>query len=156
MNDFESVSILTEKTGATFEEAKNAFEACGKDMLEAAVMLEKNKKAHAPAASCGAKYSGKFKNGARAAAESAGRFFNKLCVNTLKITGKKEYFSMPLIAAALLLLCLWEIVFPAAVISLLCGVCYTVCGPDFKNSVTLGITRPDSAGESGDNGFFGK
>ena len=41
MTDFENVSELVRKTGASFEEARYAYEACGKDMLAAAEMLEK-------------------------------------------------------------------------------------------------------------------
>ena len=41
MTDFENVSELVRKTGASFEEARYAYEACGKDMLTAAEMLEK-------------------------------------------------------------------------------------------------------------------
>ena len=44
MDDFENVSKLVSQTGSTFEEARYAYEACGKDMLAAAVMLEKAKK----------------------------------------------------------------------------------------------------------------
>ena len=39
MDDFENVSKLVSQTGSTFEEARYAYEACGKDMLAAAGML---------------------------------------------------------------------------------------------------------------------
>ena len=39
MTDFENVSELVRKTGASFEEARYAYEVCGKDMLAAAEMM---------------------------------------------------------------------------------------------------------------------
>lgn len=40
----ESVEMLRERTGATYEEAKEALEKCNEDMVEALIYLERNKK----------------------------------------------------------------------------------------------------------------
>lgn len=44
MSEYESVSELVNKTGASYNEAKYAYEACSGDMLAAIIMLEKAKK----------------------------------------------------------------------------------------------------------------
>lgn len=54
MEDFEKmeyVEKLREKTGVTYEEARNALEACGWNMLDAVVYLEKLGKVRAPSSS---------------------------------------------------------------------------------------------------------
>lgn len=45
--NLESVEMLRERTGATYEEAKEALEKCNEDMVEALVYLERNKKFNA-------------------------------------------------------------------------------------------------------------
>ncbi|MGN0368679.1 MAG: DUF4342 domain-containing protein [Wujia sp.] len=41
MENYEKVEKIREKTGVSYEDAKNALEACGYDMLDALVYLEK-------------------------------------------------------------------------------------------------------------------
>jgi hypothetical protein len=51
--NLESIDMLRERTGATYEEAKEALENCNEDMVEALVYLERNKKIKAePKAKC--------------------------------------------------------------------------------------------------------
>lgn len=42
--NLESVEMLRERTGATYEEAKEALEVCNEDVVEALIYLERNKK----------------------------------------------------------------------------------------------------------------
>ena len=48
MDQLEKVEKLREKTGVSYEDAKNALEACGYDLLDAIVYLEKLGKVKAP------------------------------------------------------------------------------------------------------------
>ena len=169
MNDFENVSELVNKTGASFEEARYAYEACGKDMVSAAVMLEKarcskNESTEDPWDS--AKQS--FRRNSRTAANCAGGFFRKLCRNNVRISGSREYFCIPVIAAVIIALLLWEIISPVVLISVFCGIRYTFTGPDISKDFVFGFSKPASAShsapeynyyqdnESCDNGFFNK
>jgi hypothetical protein len=45
--NLESVEMLRERTGATYEEAKEALEKFNEDMVEALIYLERNKKSNA-------------------------------------------------------------------------------------------------------------
>ena len=170
MNDYELVSELVSKTGATFEEARYAYESCGKDMLAAAIMLEKAKasKNNTSAKNSASAVKDTFRRNARTAADCAGGFFRKLCRNTLKISGTREFFSVPLIAALIAALFIWEILIPVVIISVFCGVKYTFTGPDFTENFTFGFEKPHSASDAShstaaeytyeqpvkDNGFF--
>ena len=50
MEQFEKVEKIVEKTGVTYEEAKEALAANGDDMLDAVIYLEKKGRANGPAA----------------------------------------------------------------------------------------------------------
>lgn len=171
MNDFENVSQLVNKTGASFEEARYAYEACGKDMVEAAIMLEKAKNNNYKRT----KYNDNLnsakqclRRNSRRAANFAGNFFNKLCRNSVSIAGSREYFRIPIIAAAICTLLLGEIIVPVVIISVFFGVTYTFFGPDFSKEFVFGFSKPVSAAQSAptytydqsdepcDNGFFNK
>lgn len=119
MTDFENVSELVRKTGASFEEARYAYEACGKDMLAAAEMLEK---AHYKNESINDMFRNarnNFRKGGRYAAGCAGNIFTKLRRNYVSIAGSREYFCMPVIAAALCLIFFGSFLVPVVLISLL-------------------------------------
>lgn len=153
MSDYENVSQLVSRTGATYEEARYAYEACGKDMLAAAIMLEKSMEAKKNKQNNTADYRHAWNNarseirsGARKAGAAAGGFFEKLCRNTLKVSGSREYFSVPLLAAVAIVLFLWEIAVPALIISFFCGIKFTFTGPDFKTDCVYGINKPESKG----------
>lgn len=171
MDDFENVSKLVNQTGASYEEARYAYEACGKDMLAAAIMLEK---AHGKGCA-GADYhetwnkaKESFKQNTKTAAGYAGGFLSKLCRNNVKITGGREYFSIPVIAALLIVLIFSGFCIPAFIISIFCGIRYTITGPDISKDFTIGFERPHSQPsepaqytyvqptENNDNGFFTK
>lgn len=48
MDKFEKIEKLRDKAGVTFEEAKNALEACDYDMIDAMIYLEKLGKVQSP------------------------------------------------------------------------------------------------------------
>ncbi len=48
MDNLEKVEKLREKTGVSYEEAKQALEACNYDVLDALIYLEKKGKVKAP------------------------------------------------------------------------------------------------------------
>ena len=48
MDKLEKVEKLREKTGVSYEDAKNALEACDYDLLDAIIYLEKLDKVKAP------------------------------------------------------------------------------------------------------------
>lgn len=169
MTDFENVSELVKKTGASFEEARYAYEACGKDMLAAAEMLEKAHYKNENPDGMFRNVRNNFRKGGRYAAGCAGNFFKKLCQNYVSVSGRREYFCMPVIAAVLCLIFFGELLVPVVLISLLFGVTYTFYGPDFSRKFVFGFIRPDplskpaptydykkSEEEPCDNGFFNK
>lgn len=59
------------------------------------------------------------------------RFFSMLCRNDVGVSRKSEIFHMPIIAFIALALLLWRISFIVILVSLFCGVEYTVSGEDF-------------------------
>lgn len=65
------------------------------------------------------------------------KFFLFICSNSIKISRSKPIFSVPIIAAILVVLILWELTIPAVLISLFCGVEYTLEGDDISEPKTL-------------------
>lgn len=63
--------------------------------------------------------------------EKIGRFFKIICNNTAVISGKKEYFRMPIIVFLLIMLLTAELSIPLFIITLFCGMEYTFTGEDF-------------------------
>lgn len=63
------------------------------------------------------------------------------CRNNITVSGSREFFSIPIIAFIAILFLGWEIAMPAAIISLFCGVEYTVNGEDFIDRKKLSF-RP--------------
>ena len=156
MDDFENVSKLVSQTGSTFEEARYDYEASGKDMLAAAVMLEKAKKKNCSSTTgasgqCASysdyqwdkdKFRQEFRRGARTAFDCTGGFISKLARNTLTVSGSRDYFTVPIIAAVICLILLWGGAIPVVLISLLFGIRYTFSGPDFSKEFVFGFSRP--------------
>ncbi|MGN0666396.1 MAG: hypothetical protein ACI4KF_07715 [Huintestinicola sp.] len=139
MTDFDFVCELVNKTGATFEEAKYAYEACGKDMLAAAVMLEKSQNAKKSRSSF--INTEAVKENSRKASNALVSFFRKVSRTSVKAEGSREYFSIPSLAAIIIAAILWEIALPAFIISLICGIRYTICGPDLAKDIIIGFTK---------------
>lgn len=139
--EFDKVSELVNKTGCSYEEAKYAYEACGGDMLSAIIMLEKAKKESGSGYYSYSDPKEKFKDNARRAAGKAGTVFAKLCRNDMKVVGRREYFSIPMIAAIILAAIIWEALIPIVLISLICGVSFVFTGPDLEKDITFGFTK---------------
>lgn len=145
MNEYEAVSELVKRTGAAYETAKYAYETCGGDLNNAAVMLEKARNNYAaavsgppvPANDLGAAV----RENAKKAAKEADGIFKKLCRNELKIINGRELFSMPLIAAVVLALILWQLMLAAVTVSLFLGTQYIFTGPDFNKDFVLGFPK---------------
>ena len=64
-------------------------------------------------------------------------FFKVICRNDISVSGKKEYFKLPVIAFLFISLAAAELAIPAIIISLFCGIEYTVSGQDFITQKTL-------------------
>lgn len=144
MNDFDNVSELVNKTGCTYEEARYAYEACNKDMLQAIIMLEKSKDAknnnkNEKAYKAADDMKQQFRKGVKQTAEYTRDGAYKLSRNNLIISDSKglEQFTIPLIAALIVGIIFFQIALPAIVISLFCGVSYTITGPDISKDIVI-------------------
>lgn len=145
MSEYESVSELVNKTGASYNEAKYAYEACGGDMLAAIIMLEKAKgiktekaydrSSENKAADIAGNVSAKAGKAINDGAKTAKVTLDKLCSKNVKISGNRDYCDMPLPAFVIIFAAGWSISVPAFVISLFCGVKYTISGKDAKDIV---------------------
>lgn len=167
MTDFENVSELVNKTGVSFEEARYAYEACGRDMLAAAEQLRKAHNKNSDFSDTLRNAQNNFRKGGRCAAECAGNIFGKLCRNYVIAAGKREYFSVPVLAAVICILLFGEVLVPVMLVSLFFGVTYTFCGPDFSKEFVFGFiksapvhkpapnsTYSETSDEYCDKGFF--
>ncbi|MGN0642102.1 MAG: hypothetical protein ACI4JJ_03060 [Huintestinicola sp.] len=141
MSEFEMISELVSKTGATYEEAKYAYETCGNDMLAAAIMLEKAQKEK--------KSKGSFDSGdiKRTAAENSRKtagyvrgFFAKVRRTSVRAEGKREFFNLPALVFLIAAIIMWEFAVPAILLSILCGVRYVISGPDIAKDIIIGFT----------------
>ncbi|MCM1578840.1 MAG: hypothetical protein NC078_08595 [Ruminococcus sp.] len=140
MNEYEAVSELVNRTGTSYNEAKYAYEASGGDMLSAVIMLERAKRAKteteaetvtAVRTDKAAAVNEAVKNGA----DKAERTLRKACGKRIKITGKRDYFDLPLPAFAVIFAAAWNVSVPAFVISLFAGVKYVISGEGAKDTV---------------------
>ncbi len=162
MSEYESVSELVNKTGATYNEAKYAYEACGGDMLEAVIMLEKAKRINLEKPVTGNAETAKerfadpgneaLNNGVK----KAGKAFGRACVKRVKVTGNRDYFDVPLPVFIAVFGLAWEFSMPAFIISLIFGVNYTISGEGAKDMV-ISLNRKqrqtaeNPAGDSANN-----
>lgn len=148
MDQFEKVERLVQKANVSYEEARQALENSGGDMLEAMILLEKSGKAKAPAQSVittqydsqhqytsvpaqveTSRKSHDAKEKAKDFGEKAKVFFRKaghfLSSNNLVMTRRGEVkIRLPLWAVLIVLLALWHITLIAFIISLFCGCSY--------------------------------
>ncbi len=154
MATLEQVEKLREKTSVSFEEAKNALDTCGGDLLEAIILLEKQGKVNAPVGggyynSTNNNTSGPEKeqttgscNNTERRGESFGQLlkrFGRFCVNVIK-KGNNNYFeatkegkvivSIPVTLLVIGLLFLFWIILPLLVIGLFFGYRYSFHGKE--------------------------
>lgn len=148
MTDYDKVCDLVSKTGAGYAEAKYALEACGGDMTEALIMLEKSQKAKSNTninkediKRCARNASDSLRRNCANAAGYAERTIRNHAHTTLKICGKREYLSIPLFAAIIIGVIFGEITVPAFIISLFCGIKYVLTGPNMEKDFVIGINK---------------
>ena len=148
MEMLEKVERLREKADVTYEEAKEALEQTGGDLLDAMVLLERRGKVKKPAQST---FSTEYEEQAEyikvkdtveeqeKSAPSFGRTIGRLFrgfirfirQTTFLVTREEEViFTMPTLVFALLLFFLWEVLAPVMVIALFFGIRYSFEGEE--------------------------
>ena len=148
MEMLEKVERLREKADVTYEEAKEALEQTGGDLLDAMVLLERRGKVKKPAQST---FSTEYEEQAEyikvrdtveeqeKSAPSFGRtigrmfrgFIRFIRQTTFLVTREEEViFTMPTLVFALLLFFLWEVLAPVMVIALFFGIRYSFEGEE--------------------------
>ena len=148
MDNFEKVEKLRERANVSYEEAKDALERCGWDVLDAMVLLEKQGKTSGPAkTSYSTDYDQqegyapvektvyneeKEKGRARRSFKSLVRDFIRICRdNAFVVTRKeREVFRVPVSILVLVVLLAWKLVLPAMIIGLFLGFKYSFEGKD--------------------------
>lgn len=152
MENLEKVEKIREKTGVTYEDAKNALEACNYDMLDAMVYLEKLGKVAAPNMSCyttGANAYTQASNEFARAQENysddckrtglghaidkfidwCGRVLKKSCETTFVVSREdKKLAEIPVLVLVLLLLFAFWVTIPLLIIGMFFGFKYNFRG----------------------------
>lgn len=171
MASMEHIEKLREKANVSYTEAKAALDACGDDLLEALLYLERQGKVKPP--QNGGYYSskGEYKQEKSSAASSAaqgdhtgetfsqlmGRFFRwvrdafkKGCENQFEVKrGNSNVMTMPVIVLVLLLIFCFYIVIPLLIIGLFFGCRYRFVGRDVeKTSVNKVMETAENAAEA--------
>ena len=171
MATFEQVEKLREKAKVTYDEAKNALEIAGGDMLEAMIYLEKQGKVEPPAN--GGFYSTKnseTENKSKKEYEeqnnsTAGITFGQLVrkffgflrhliakgnANTFEvIKNEKVVVSIPVTVLVILLIFMFGIVVPLIIIGLFFNYRYVFKGPDIEKT---GVNKiMDKAADTAEN-----
>lgn len=168
MNEFEKVEKLTQKANVTYEEAKEALDACNGDLLDAMIYLEKSGKVEAPKSEsvttraednclpcvietandkegkkkCNKNWKEDFKKGLR-------KFWDALLNNEFFIKKDgKIVFSLPLFAALLIFLFTFHVSTIAIIVSLFFGVRYGFMGKDDLSKVNEAIDKVGAVAES--------
>ncbi len=171
MATLEQVEKLRERANVSFEEAKAALDACGGDLLEALILLEKQGKVNPPHG--GGCYSSRDSVGeeketayqecgtGERRGESLGelmRRFGRFCKNLFK-KGNSNYFeaekegkviiSVPVTVLIIGLIFFFWVIFPLMIIGLFCGFRYHFHGQDLgKESVNRVMDSASDTAES--------
>ena len=168
MDQLEKVEKIREKTGVTYEEAKNALDAAGGDILDALVYLEskgKVKGPEIPVFTTKSESSEEFKEASRSYENSTKETFGdqvkkfvKWCGNLIKkgcenffIVSRhgEELITMPVLVLILLMLFAFWVTVPLIVIGLFFGFKYS-----FKGAITQAVdvnTACEKAAEAAEN-----
>ena len=167
MDNLEKVEKIREKTGVSYEEAKNALEICDWDVLDAIVYLEKSGKVKAPEVpvyTTKAEQSEEFKKTQKTYEENEksfgdvmkgvftwlGNVVKKGCESTFEVNRHGErLMSMPFIILVLLLIFAFWVTLPLLIIGLFCDFKYSFKGP-ISNKVDINEVC-DKASEACDN-----
>lgn len=75
--------------------------------------------------------------GTGSAIQKIKEFFLMLCRNNVTVSRTKEIFHIPILAFIIIALVLWRISFIAILVSLFCGVEYTVGGQDMAKETKI-------------------
>lgn len=70
-------------------------------------------------------------------------FFAKLCRNNITVSGKRDYFSLPILLFIIIAVVAFHVALPVIIISLFCGIEYVLSGPDFAEEKAISF-RPDN------------
>lgn len=168
MASFEQVERLREKANVTFEEAKEALDAAGGDLLDALIYLERQGKVAPPTSGGG--YSSSEKDDRDGASENchsqAGRGesfgellrrFGKFCAKLIN-KGNNNFFeaekngktiiSCPVTAVVVLLLFFFWVVVPLIIVGLFFGFRYSFRGNDLgKESINRVMDNASNTAE---------
>ena len=160
MTNYEMTEQISEKMGVSLEEAREALETCSWDMLDAALLLEKRKRAAAEAdlADSGRSadaQSGDRKEGKGDLLHRAGVFCTKLLAagnrNRFEVRKKNSeevLLDMPVTVLVLLLLVAFWVCLVVLIIGLFAGLRYSFSGRELGR---IGINKAmDKAGEAAD------
>lgn len=171
MATMEHVEKLREKANVSYAEAKAALDACGDDLLEALLYLEKQGKTNPP--EHGGYYSSESKQkekhsdtteSARQGASKRESFsemmhrffrwvrglFEKGCENLFDVQrGDSQIITMPILVLILLLICCFWLVIPLLIIGLFFGCRYRFRGKDVeKTAVNKVMESAENAAET--------
>ena len=166
MDHFEMVEKLRQRANVTYEEAKNALEACNWDILDALVLLENEGRVQAEGKEPQNDYSTKSADdGAKSSAEkepdlrSTGRKIRDAVVRLIRagnrnfftITRKsEEIVTVPVTVLVLLLICIWPATAIALIVALFFGCRYSFSGPDIGKKLNTVLDRAADAAQKHD------
>ena len=160
MTNYEMTEQISEKMGVSLEEAKEALETCSWDMLDAALLLEKQKRSAAEADlntsdRSGAAGDGEARSGKGDFLHRAGVFCTRLLAagnrNRFEMRRKNSdevLLDMPVTVLVILLLLAFWVCVPVLIIGLFAGMRYSFSGRELGR---VGIKRAmNKAGDAAD------
>lgn len=172
MEQLEKVEKLRERANVTYEEAKEALEASGWDLLDAMVYLEKQGRVKSPAqetyttnyeeqtqyVSVKDKVQEQEETGSESFFKKLSRFakilLQKSKDNSFYITRKdEEIFHMPVWALALLLLFTWKLLIPVMVVALFFECRYSFKGKDNLDGVNKAMDKASDLADRVKDGY---
>lgn len=172
MEQLEKVEKLRERANVTYEEAKEALEASGWDLLDAMVYLEKQGKVKSPAqetyttnyeeqtqyVSVKDKVQEQEETGSESFFKKLSRFakilLQKSKDNSFYITRKdEEIFHMPVWALALLLLFTWKLLIPVMIVALFFECRYSFKGKDNLDGVNKAMDKASDLADRVKDGY---
>lgn len=168
MSNFDSVEKLRERANVSYEDARTALDACGGDLLEALIYLEKQGKVAPPA---GGSYSSKSESANTGAGKSQpaepgnGESFTELMNRFFRWCGRiihhgntnyfevwrydKKILTVPITVLVLLLMFAFWVTLPMMVIGLFLSCRYSFKGEQIKNIDVNSVM--DSAANTAEN-----
>lgn len=172
MEQLEKVEKLRERANVTYEEAKEALEASGWDLLDAMVYLEKQGRVKSPAqetyttnyeeqtqyVSVKDKVQEQEETGSESFFKKLSRFakilLQKSKDNSFYITRKdEEIFHMPVWALALLLLFTWKLLIPVMIVALFFECRYSFKGKDNLDGVNKAMDKASDLADRVKDGY---